>query len=90
MSLILSSPRRIEWIIVSHELHTLVNKRYILVFRLRKYPTVADKYGLHPNNIFNGKQQLFERGVHLFEPGRPDITEMAEERRIAVLEEKLR
>ncbi|GHT75419.1 hypothetical protein FACS1894124_6740 [Spirochaetia bacterium] len=52
--------------------------------------TVADKYGLHPNNIFNWRKQLFEGGVHVFETKRPDISEKAEGRRIAALEAKLK
>jgi len=27
---------------------------------------VADKYGLHPNNIFNWRKQLFETGIQTF------------------------
>jgi transposase-like protein len=51
---------------------------------------VADKHGVHPTNIFNWKKQLFESGVQLFETKRPDISRKAEDRNIAVLEEKLR
>jgi len=50
---------------------------------------VAESYGLHPNNIFNWKKQFFEGAVKVFEVNRPDISVKAEERRIAVLEEKL-
>jgi len=50
----------------------------------------AEKYGLHPNNIFNWRKQLFEEGGKTFEIKRADITGKAEERRINLLEEKIR
>jgi len=51
---------------------------------------VADHYGLHPNNIFNWRKQLFEGGLQTFQVKRTDISAKAEERKIAVLEEKLK
>jgi len=51
---------------------------------------VAEKYGLHPNNIFNWRKQLFEEGRQAFEIKRTDITGKAEERKIGFLEEKIR
>jgi transposase len=56
----------------------------------RSISAVAEKYGLSPNNIFTWRKQLFESGVRLFEIKREDIGEKAEERKVAVLEEKLR
>ena len=51
---------------------------------------VADQYGLHPNNIFKWRKQLFEGGVQTFQVKRSDISGKAEERRITALEEKLK
>jgi transposase len=51
---------------------------------------VADRYGLHPNNIFNWRKQLFEGGIQIFQIKRADISVKAEERKIAALEEKLK
>ena len=51
---------------------------------------VADRYGLHPNNIFNWRKQLFEGAVQTFQIKRTDISEKAEERKVAMLEEKLK
>ena len=51
---------------------------------------VADHYGLHPNNIFKWRKQLFEDGVKTFQIKRSDISGKAEERRITALEEKLK
>jgi transposase-like protein len=50
---------------------------------------VADAYGLHPNNIFKWRKQLFEGGVQIFQIKRADISVKAEERRITSLEQKL-
>ena len=50
----------------------------------------AEQYGLHPNNIFNWRKQLFEGGVQTFQIKRADISEKAEERKITALEEKIR
>jgi transposase-like protein len=51
---------------------------------------VAERYELHPNNIFKWRKQLFEGGVQIFQLQRADISGKAEERRAAALEEKLR
>ena len=51
---------------------------------------VADRYGLHPNNIFNWRKQLFEGGVQIFQIKRTDISSKAEDRKVAILEEKLK
>ena len=51
---------------------------------------VADHYGLHPNNIFNWRKQLFEGGLQTFQVKRTDISVKAEERKIAALEEKIK
>jgi len=50
----------------------------------------ADQYGLHPNNIFKWRKQLFEGGAKIFQVKRADISAKAEERKIAVLEEKIK
>ena len=51
---------------------------------------VAEQYGLHPNNIFNWRKQLFEGGIQTFQIKRSDISGKAEERKITVLEEKIK
>jgi transposase-like protein len=51
---------------------------------------VAEQYGLHPNNIFNWRKQLFEGGSQAFEIKRTDITAKAEERKINFLEDTIR
>jgi transposase-like protein len=51
---------------------------------------VAEQYGLHPNNIFNWRKQLFEGGVQTFQIKRSDISGKAEERKITALEEKIK
>jgi len=51
---------------------------------------VADKYELHPNCIFKWRKQLLEEGKQTFKIKRPDISRKAEQRKIAMLEEKLR
>jgi transposase-like protein len=51
---------------------------------------VAEQYGLHPNNIFNWRKQLFEEGVQTFQIKRADISGKAEERKIAVLEDRIK
>jgi len=51
---------------------------------------VAEQYGLHPNNLFNWRKQLFEGGSQAFEIRRADISGKAEERKINFLEEKIR
>jgi transposase-like protein len=51
---------------------------------------VAEGYGLHPNNIFNWRKQLFEGASLIFEIKRQDVTAKAEDRKAAELETKLR
>jgi len=51
---------------------------------------VADKYELHPNCIFKWRKQLLEEGKQTFQIKRPDISRKAEQRKIAMLEEKLK
>ncbi|MDR0302192.1 MAG: transposase [Treponema sp.] len=51
---------------------------------------VAEQYGLHPNNIFKWRKQLFEEGVQTFQIKRSDISGKAEERKIAALEDKIK
>jgi transposase-like protein len=51
---------------------------------------VAEQYGLHPNNIFNWRKQLFEGGIQVFQIKRTDISERAEGRKITILEDKLK
>ena len=51
---------------------------------------VADNYGLHPNNIFKWRKQLFEGGVQTFQIKRSDISSKAEEHKITTLEDKLK
>jgi transposase len=51
---------------------------------------VAEQYGLHPNNIFNWRKQLFEGGIQTFEIKRTDITARADERRIKYFEDTIR
>jgi transposase-like protein len=51
--------------------------------------TVAEGYGLHPNNIFNWRKQLFEGAPRIFEITRQDVTAKAEGRKAAELETKL-
>jgi transposase-like protein len=52
--------------------------------------SVADKYKVHPNNVFNWRKQLLEGGARLFQIKRADISTKAEERRATALEDKLR
>jgi transposase-like protein len=51
---------------------------------------VAEQYGLHPNNIFNWRKQLFEGGLQIFQVKRADISAKSEDRKIASLEEKIK
>ncbi|MCL2026599.1 MAG: transposase [Leptospirales bacterium] len=51
---------------------------------------VADQYGLHPNNIFAWRKQLFEAGMQTFQIKRADISGKAEERKITALEDKIK
>jgi transposase-like protein len=51
---------------------------------------IAELYGLHPNNIFHWRKQLFEGGVKTFQIKRADISGKAEERKITALEQKIK
>jgi transposase-like protein len=51
---------------------------------------VAEQYGLHPNNIFTWRKQLFEGGVQTFQIKRADISGKSEERKITALQEKIK
>jgi len=51
---------------------------------------VAEKYGLHPNNIFNWRKQLFEGGLQTFQIKRTDISSKADDRKITALEDKIK
>jgi len=50
----------------------------------------AEQYGLHPNNIFNWRKQLFEGGAQTFQIKRADISNKAEERKITALEDRIK
>jgi len=51
---------------------------------------VAENHGVHPNNIFNWRKQLFEGGIQTFQIKRSDISGKAEERKINILEAKIK
>ena len=51
---------------------------------------VAESHGVHPNNIFNWRKQLFEGGIQTFQIKRSDISGKAEDRKINALEEKIK
>jgi len=51
---------------------------------------VAESYELSPNNIFKWRKQLFEEGIRTFQTARPDISDKAGERKITVLEAKIK
>ena len=52
--------------------------------------SVAEAYGVHPNQIMNWKKQLFEGGQQVFQIKRSDISEKAMEKQTKTLEDKLR
>jgi transposase len=56
----------------------------------RQISQVAEQHGIHPNNIFTWRKQLFEDGVRTFRIRRTDISDKAGERKAALLEEKLK
>jgi len=51
---------------------------------------VSEEYGIHPNNIFKWRKQHLEMGVQGFQTRRKDITAKAKDRKIAVLEDKIK
>jgi transposase-like protein len=50
----------------------------------------AEKYEVHPNNIMKWRKQLLEEGSQTFRIKRSDISSKAKERKIAVLEGKIK
>ena len=56
----------------------------------KSYSSVAEAYGVHPNQIMNWRKQLFEGGQQVFQVKRPDISGKAIEKQTRALEEKLR
>jgi len=52
--------------------------------------SVAETYGVHPNQIMNWRKQLFEGGQQVFQIKRSDISEKAIEKQTKALEDKLR
>jgi transposase-like protein len=75
-------------------------KRYTPEEKMRRFREVledgksmsqaAEQYGLHPNNLFKWRKQLFESGMQAFQIKRIDISAKAEERKITELEEKIK
>jgi transposase-like protein len=51
---------------------------------------VAEGYDVHPNNIFNWRNRLFEGAKQIFEIKRPDVSAKVEGRNAAWLEAKLK
>jgi transposase-like protein len=51
---------------------------------------IAEKHGIHPNNIFKWRKQHFEMGIRGFQTTRNDISAKAKDRKIAVLENKVK
>jgi transposase-like protein len=51
---------------------------------------VSEEYGIHPNNIFKWRKQHLEMGVQGFRTKRQDISGKAKDRKIAVLEDKIK
>ena len=56
----------------------------------KSFSSVAEAYGVHPNQILNWRKQLFEGGQQVFQVKRPDISEKAVEKQTRALEDKLR
>jgi transposase-like protein len=52
--------------------------------------TVAEAYGLHRNNIFTWRKQLFEGAAGIFEIKRQEVTTKAEGRKATELEAQLK
>ena len=51
---------------------------------------VAEGYGLHPNNIFSWRKQLFEDGLEFFQVRRADVSAKAEGRKVTALEQRIK
>ena len=51
---------------------------------------VSEEYGIHPNNLFKWRKQHLEMGVQGFQRTRKDISGKALDRKIAVLEDKIK
>lgn len=51
---------------------------------------LAEKYNIHPNDIYNWKKKLFESAVNIFNSKNAKQITSAEEKKIAKLEEKLK
>jgi transposase-like protein len=51
---------------------------------------VSQEHGIHPNNIFKWRKQHLEMGIQGFKTSRPDIASKAQERKITLLEGKLK
>ena len=51
---------------------------------------VAESYGLHPNNIFSWRKQLFEDGLEVFRVRRADVSAKAEGRKVTALEGRIK
>ena len=51
---------------------------------------ISEQYEIHPNNIFKWRKQHLEMGVQGFQTRRKDITAKAKDRKIAVLEDKIK
>jgi transposase-like protein len=50
----------------------------------------AEEHGIHPNNIFNWRKQHLEMGVQGFRTTRKDISSKAKDRKIVLLEDKIK
>ena len=52
--------------------------------------SVAEAYGVHPNQIMNWRKQLFEGWEQVFQIKRPDISGKTMEKQTKAFEDKLR
>lgn len=51
---------------------------------------LAEKYGLHPNDIYNWKKKLFESATGIFSQQQSNHKQTAEQKKIEKLESKLK
>jgi len=51
---------------------------------------IAEKYEVHPNCIFKWRKQHLEMGIQGFKTTRNDITNKAKDRKITLLEDKIK